>query len=403
MPVVLASVRRGARSRDLVILGLSGVVVIAAAAVAALLQPPATPPGAGSTFSAGPNGAKAAHLALARLGYRVERSFDPLADLVVDSPAATVVIVASPSEEMSAADRRAARRFVERGGTLLTTGVGALLLPELAAVAMPGADNPFVPREVRRYDARPGQGVDAATTVQMAPEAVIRQQPLYKTHYAAADAVGVASARFGAGRAIWWTGSDPMLNRLAVADGHMELLLDAIGADRSRRVIWNEFYHGHGRSFWSYIAGTPVVALVAQMGAITLIALLTYGRRRGPVRPSIVEQRTSVLEFVDALGALYRKAGAASGAVEIGLGRARRVLAGLGGHSTVAPNEQIASAAGARLGLAADEIAATLDSGAAAAIDPSLRGPAALGIVQRLQALCAKVEERVRSKPSARF
>jgi hypothetical protein len=397
MREVVTSDSAGWHSRDLLVAGAALALMLAAAVVTALLQPPATPIGAGSTFNAGPAGTKAAFLALARMGYRVERSFEPLAELAIDSPANAVVIVVNPPAQMSAADQRVAREFVERGGTLLATGKGGALLPGLRTITFPDAGPPVVPRDGTLYDARPDVGTtDSPARVLMTPEAVlVTKDARYQVLYEAGEAVGVVSARIGAGRAIWWTGSDPVLNSRSLTDGHMELFLEAVGQDRSRRVIWNEFYHGFGRSFWSYVAGTPAGAIVAQLSVVALVAVLTYGRRRGPVRSPTVEQRTSVLEFVDALSALYRKAGARAGAVEAGLARTRRVLAGTAGLPAALSDAQLAAGAAARAGMTVEEIAQTLDQGASAARDPEIRPAAALDVVRRLQDLSLRVQNSV--------
>jgi hypothetical protein len=125
---------------------------------------------------------------------------------------------------------------------------------------------------------------------------------------------------------------------------------------------------------------------------VALAALATFGRRRGPVRPALPEQRTSVLEFVDALGALYRRARAASGAVEVSLQRTRRVLAGLTGLAPTAPDEQMAEAAATRLNLPASQIVSALRAGEQAAGNPGLKSRDALDVVRALQSLSTRAE-----------
>ena len=52
----------------------------------------------------------------------------------------------------------------------------------------------------------------------------------------------------------------------------------------ARTVVWDEFYHGHARSLWSYIAATPLPFALIQLAAIATLALFTFARRRAPIR-----------------------------------------------------------------------------------------------------------------------
>lgn len=393
-----------APSRDLIVLSGAAALAVALASAAALLAPPEAPPGTGSTFSAGPHGAKAAYLLLARLGYRVERSFEPMAHLAADAPS-TVVIIASPEPVASEADRRAAARFVERGGTLLATGLAGALLPRFTGMTGTPAVDPFAPREVETHQATAHEGLaEGAPSLLMTREASVSLVAApYEVLYGTPARPAVLVASIGAGRAIWWAGSDPLLNGTISSPGHAELLLNVVGPPGGRRVIWSEYYHGHARSLWSYLADTPVVATLGQGMLLAVVALLTFGRRRGPVRPLSVEPRTSVLEFVDALAGLYRKAGAAAGAVEIGLTRTRRVLSGLARLPAGASDARLAAAASGSLGIPAEAVTETLRAADAAVARQDLSPAAALPIVQRLQALAAQAQESAaaRSRPGA--
>jgi hypothetical protein len=58
--------------------------------------------------------------------------------------------------------------------------------------------------------------------------------------------------------------------------------------------------------------------------ALGLLVIFSFSRRSGPVRDLPQPARATPIEFIDALGSLYRKAGAASTAVAIAWERFRR-------------------------------------------------------------------------------
>jgi hypothetical protein len=75
------------------------------------------------------------------------------------------------------------------------------------------------------------------------------------------------------------------------------------------------------------------------LAVLGLLVVLSFSRRSGPVRELPAPVRATPIEFLDALGSLYRNAGAASTAVAIALERFRRQslrLCGLRGKQMVA-------------------------------------------------------------------
>ena len=104
---------------------------------------------------------------------------------------------------------------------------------------------------------------------------------------------------------IYWASALPATNAAIDEPGHVELLVNAIGPPLDRRVLWDEHYHGHRRSAWSYASGTPLPAALAQLGVIGLAAFVTVSFRRRPLRAVPDPPRTAPLEFVDTMGGLY--------------------------------------------------------------------------------------------------
>lgn len=366
---------------DLKLLVSAGAAMAALTALSVWLSPPAAAYGRASTWSASPDGAKAAFLTLRHLGYDVERSFEPVGSLRVD-PAKTLLIVASPARPASAQDARAMRRFLESGGFLLATGDAQAFLPSAPATRRATRDAPAEPRRYRA--ATPGPIAAATPSLEMTPEVMpSADSSPYVPVFADAEAPGVLAARFGRGRAVWWVSSQPLLNRTIADAGSLDLLLATLGAPGERRILWDEHYHGHARSAWSYIAATPLPLAAAQIALLGLVALVTYGRRRGPIVTAATVSRASALEFVEAMASLYQRAGAAGSAVEVARLRLRRLLVGLSHLPAGAGDRQVVQAA-ARAGFDPAALTSLLDD-ARRAGQSSPSPAAALSLVQRLQ------------------
>ena len=79
-------------------------------------------------------------------------------------------------------------------------------------------------------------------------------------------------------------------------------------------------------------------------------ALLTFARRSGTVRPLTPTSRLSPLEFIDTLGALYQRKGAAREALKTGYDRFRFVLLRRLGLPSSASADDISRGVRERLG-----------------------------------------------------
>ncbi|HEX7086935.1 MAG TPA: DUF4350 domain-containing protein [Vicinamibacterales bacterium] len=397
---------------DVGLLIAGALVVVAVSAGTSWIAPPREPglPFPGSTFATGPEGAKAAYLLLARLGYRVQRSLSPIAALKLD-PQGDLLVITRLSPFLSAADRRALAAFLENGGVVLAAGSALHAIPsEGFALHSPPrrsseTDSPetAAPPTAEVYRAvLPGPLTRGVPSVTMRPHLrVARPAAPYVAVYENDVEVGVAAARIGQGVAIWWAGPDPLLNRGIQADGHLELLLNTLGPPGGRRIIWDEHAHGYAQSLWAYVAGTPVPAALAQLALLAAVAWFTHARRHLPVRVPSTYVRTSPVEFIDAMARLYGRARAASGAVEVARTRTRRLLAAACGMPASTDDGRLAAAASSRLGVPASTIAAVLRDSAVDAGAP-IDAREALVLVQRLQDLAARTVRRhqTRSDPT---
>lgn len=271
-----------ARTSDLTILIGAGVIVVVLAALSFAIAPDAGQPIlSGSSYTANLQGAKAAYLLLEALGYRVERSIEPLAAIHRD-PKTTIIVLSDPVGHPSKQDVAALRVFVESGGTVLAAGpLSPMFLPQQIAQLPSNADGGGSYRPA--FPSPLSTGVPSIEMHQMLRG---RPGPGWLPLFGTFEAPGVLLLQLRAGRIIWLASSEPLSNQHIARDGHAELLVNAMGQPGARTILWDEYYHGFARSFWSYMAGTPVAWGVAQLGVVSAFALLTFARRRGPVRAS---------------------------------------------------------------------------------------------------------------------
>jgi uncharacterized protein DUF4350 len=382
------------RTGDLGILAIAAAGTIVLTAAAFIVAPTdALPRNDGSSFAAHSDGGRAAYLLLQDLGYRVERSFEPLASVTHD-PERTALILANPSQHPSQQDVRALRRFVESGGVVIAAGSEAsLFLP-----GTPGRPGGRIARQRKQSAALPSALSHGVTQVEMpyAGTMVGRDSP-YVPVFGSYTEAAVLTARFEKGRAIWWAGSAPLVNAGIAKPGHLELFLNAVASPAGRTIVWDEFYHGHTRSLWSYLAATPLPYALLQSAGIVALALLTVARRRRPIRALVVEPRTSPLEFIDTMGGLYERARARHAAIGTVRDRVRRGLLAALALPSDASDERLAVAAAGRLPAALD-VPGTLERARQASIDPDVTDEGAVAIVAELQALAQRARDLQRHR-----
>lgn len=381
------------RSSDLTVLAIAGVGTVLLTGASFLVAPPNTlPRHDGSSYAAHPDGARAAYLLLIALGYRVDRSLEPVAAMR-HAPDQTLLVLASPSEAPSEQDVRALRTFIDRGGRVLATGSASADF--LLGVPRPKSkDGDLRLGRPRRHDrALPSAIASGVGSVDMpAAAAPLPLNSPFVVVYGTDEAPAVLSARLEKGEAVWWAGSTPLVNGAIGRPGHVELLVNTLGPPGERRIVWDEFYHGHTRSFWSYLSDTPFFFALLQLAGVAGLAFFSLGRRRRPIRLPIVEPRTSPLEFIDTMGGLYERARASAAAVSTVYARVRRRLLAALGLPPATDDERLVAAAAERLALERVELSDTLSTARAAAVDPDLTARQAVPLVAALQGFAARVD-----------
>lgn len=311
-----------------------------------------------TTTNSGPMGAKAAYLTLEAMGRKTVEWDRPLAELgdgLSDAEAErTTLILAAPQYDATEEKELAAeiKQFLERGGRVLATGpTGAMLLPGggvkgvVAAPALLKSGLCHTTPEGPGPLARAGsvEMVEGAQWTGMGPEYRVEQR-------CREDAVVV---RFvvGRGEAIWWASAGPMENAELKNDADLRLLLASVGD--SRDVVFDESLHGAAATMWDKAKGLPLGWLALQAALLFGLLVVSFSRRRGPVRDAVRLPRSSPVEFAVSMGDLYEKAAASSAATEAAKRRLLRIVtreAGVAQGTVDEGPEAIAEALGVRLG-----------------------------------------------------
>ncbi len=273
-----------------------------------------------STYLSGQHGARAAYETLLRSGYPIDRWERPLAELAATAGPDTVVIFAEPLTR-EPANLKAVRQILERGGRVLATGFwGAFILPGEAGTTPETFNFAACRLEPEGLDTLASTG-----EVWMVPEAEWKPgNPAHRVDYSCAGQPAVVEYDWGKGHAVWWASSTPLENGSLARANDLDLLLNSLGPREGHRFYWDESLHGEIRTAWSYASGPSWTLLWSGPAVLALLVVLSFSRRSGPVRELPAAARATPIEFLDALGSLYRNAGAASTAVAIALERFRR-------------------------------------------------------------------------------
>ncbi len=187
------------------------------------------------------------------------------------------------------------------------------------------------------------------------------------------------------GHVVWWASSTPLENGSLARAANFDLLLNSLGPREGRHFYWDESLHGDVRSKWSYVSGPTVALLWTGMILLSILIVFSFSRRSGPVRELPPPARATPIEFLDALGSLYRSAGASSTAVSIAWERFRRYalrLCGLRQASVSA--EELAAAIRRRFPSADTSLEADLATCEEARLNEKIEPRAALKIIQSL-------------------
>ncbi len=347
-----------------------------------------------SSYLTGRHGARAAYDLLQENGYAVERWEQPLSELANQANTGTVVILAEPFLS-SVDDFKAVDGIVAHGGRVLVTGMaGGALAPDEAVGPRMQFGSAACKLEPEGLDPLAGSG-----EVWMTPAASWNlTSPRYRVEYSCAGTPVVVEYNVGAGHVVWWASSTPLENGSIARGENMSFFLNSLGPREGRHFYWDESLHGEVQSEWYYARGAALNFLIWGICGLALLVVFSFSRRNGPLRALPVAQRTTPVEFVEALGALYAKAGASATAVSLAYDRFRSRVGGLCGLRGLQMNaEELGAALRRRFPQASAELETDLKEGEERAKDDSLTAKEALKVVQALSRQMEALEEAARA------
>jgi hypothetical protein len=389
----------GLTAADQKLLRIAGVILIVMIAVIVVFSP------AGrefqfpipSTYSADSGGAKAAYLLLSQMHYAVRRWEQPPTELDVE-PQKTVLILAEPLQPPSQKEHEAVANFVENGGHLVFTGANITQFFKDARISTAPPDQTW-----KSYSpAIPSRLTLAARKITMESDAYwghIDESQL--SLYGDNDSPVVVHWKFGRGDILWWAGSTPLTNAGISRDDNLAFFLNSVVRDcagGSCHVLWDEYFHGQRSSPWSYIRKSPFGWGGWQLAILAIAILFTFSRRSGPTYVPAPVSRLSPLEFVDTLGGLYERAGAASSAVQVSRQHLRTALCRQLALSPNISDSELAAAAQQRLGWKDSGLGELLTRAQAASGTQKLKPSEALEIVRQLEQRAARLDIRLQSR-----
>ncbi|HUY82854.1 MAG TPA: DUF4350 domain-containing protein [Acidobacteriaceae bacterium] len=350
-----------------------------------------------STWNTGSAGAKAAYLLLAQLGYKTARWEQPAAQLSQVDAAHTTLVLADAYLSNVRDEEKGIADFLKRGGRVLATGAeSALLLP---SSSIKQADQIFSGLCFTTPQSLSAMGRAGKVAMPVPIQWIGRNA---QVDQACGDNAVVVHYSVNAGEAVWWSSAAPLSNRGLHRDADLRLLLASVGAP-GRTVLFDEYIHGERKSIASTIKGTPVAAIFWQLALVTLLLILSFSRRNGPIRALVSTPRTSPLEFAESMGALYGKAGAtdvAVGAAERRLMEFLHTAGGIPQQTLRSGPEAIAAAVAARFAYTTTDLQVDLQAAQEAA-HAKLRAKAALELVRRLDRHIASLRARMRDSHAA--
>lgn len=394
----------GKSDRKLLLI-LTGIMIVLIVGVSILSPTAADKDPHPTSYNTAPAGAKAAYLLLEDLAHSQGRSISrwkqPLHDLASLQAGRTTLILAEP--RYAATDRNAfaadIKSFLNHGGHVLTTdSEGALLLPGGAVKPRGLLHGGFCQTtpEGPGTLARSGQ-VEFDEHDQWDGES-----PQYRVQQRCGSDAVVISYPVGKGEAVWWTSASPLSNSGLQHDADLRLLLASVGEGRD--IVFDESLHEEIiPTLWDTAKGLPLGWLLLQAIALFVLLVLSFSRRRGPLRMPVALPRSSPIEFAESMGDLYEKGRATSAATEAARRRLLRVLTREAGVSQAAVqqgSEAIAEALQTRLGDEVKTLSATLAAHLRDAEDvrrSSVSSHSALKLVQALNEDAEAIRAKLRT------
>ena len=350
-----------------------------------------------STWNTGSAGAKAAYLLLPQLGYKTARWEQPAAKLTQVDAAHTTLVLADAYMSSVRSEEKGIADFLQRGGRVVATGAASALL--LPSSSIKQTQRLFTALCYTTPESLSPMG--RAGVVAM-PASIQWSGTRAQVDQACGSDAVVVHYSVGAGEVIWWSSAAPLSNRGLRQDPDLRLLLASVDAP-GRTVLFDEYIHGERKSLIATMNGTPVFAICWQLGLVSLLLILSFSRRIGPIRALVTTPRTSPLEFAESMGALYGKAEATSVAVGAAERRLKDFLHNEGGiplETLCSGPEAIAAAVAERFNGPQHDLEIDLKAAREAEV-AKLKRKAALDLVRRLDGHIAGLRAQIRNTHAA--
>lgn len=346
-----------------------------------------------STYHSGPTGVRALYDYLSESGYKVMRWRETPGNLLKESGQRieTFVVVGPPQVAFTDDESQALLQWTHRGGRLVIID----RWPTRSLLVTGG--NWHVTADTSVY---PTDDIDPGNPRDMT-ESVVALQPVQPT-LLTENVQSIMPSRYGARFALTSEPQDkakvpsvdsgqPTAPVVHIADGNGPILLDySYGSGRivllgdpyivanggislndnlrlaintlqgvGGLIAFDEYHQGRGISanpFASYFAGTPVLAIAAQLVVLALFMVWTKARRFARPLPLVEVDRRSSLEFVASMSELQERSHSYDLAIENIYSRTRRVLSRYAGTDYNSPRAVIASRVALRSALDARQL-----------------------------------------------
>jgi hypothetical protein len=378
--------------RKLLISGGALLLLMTGASVALSPSEDQTPSPVPSTYSTQSGGAQAAYTLLSRLHYSVRRWEDPPTELPSPDESNILLILAEPTQTPSTKEREAIAHFVAGGGHVLFTGSNVSTFFPDANIS----EVPPNPKSISYSPTIPSALDRNAQRIAIQPQAYWGElNEAQLALYGDADSRAVVSWGLGDGKILWWAGSTPLSNLGITQDDNLAFFLNSASnwsTNHPYQIYWDEYFHGQRSSLLSYARKTSITWALLQIALLGTALILTFGRRSGPVYRQPALSRLWPLEYVDTLGGLYERAGAASAAVSVSHLRLRYLLTRQLGLPTDTSDQELAEAAVKRLGWGNFKTEDVLGRAENASRATKMGSREALDLVQDLERYTGKLE-----------
>lgn len=403
-----------------------------------------------STYHAGPTGTRALHDLLNESGYKVIRWRETPAKLLGESGKAvnTFVVIGRTKIDFEDEEAQSLREWVWRGGRLvlinrdldrslapqsrgwglsameinypgmednpadtaqMTQGVTALqpvqptVLTSTIQSVMPSrfaARLRIVPRGEQDVVEENFFTEDSDTVPSHDAEAVLYSSAAPVVHIGNSEGALLVDYAYGAGRIVVL--SDPYIvtNSGIKLNDNLQLAINTLAAGGGL-IAFDEYHQGKGvtqNAFAAYFAGTPVLALAAQIVLVILFVLWTNGRRFGRPLPLPHVDRRSSLEFVASMAELQERSRAFDLAIENIYSRTRRVLARYAGMDYNSSRSEIATRVAERSNIDGEKLETLMRECEEAINGAPISWRQSLDLVRRLREVEKDLGLRMRSR-----